>query len=902
MPCPLESLTHGKSVLVAPWLFLIALALAGCDSPAPIGPPGAGPPDVGPPPCAPGELTLADGTCQKAGLPPPPPCPPGELLLEDGITCQKAGVPPSACGVGFLPDGKEGCEPILPADPCPEGQMAVPGDTACHEVAPCGSGTWGDIPVEANTQFVNKSYAGKDSDGTQAKPWTTIQQGVNKAAKGAIVAVAAGSYAEGVMIQGKPVRLWGRCPAMVEVVGTGVALAAILVVQKAAGEAEIHSLAVTGAKLGIGVSGASDVVVEGVWVHDVGHHGFVAQNDLGLTSVVLRGSLIEQNEDVGVFVSGAAATIEATVVRSSLPDAQGEGGTGIAIQDEPQTKARANVTVRGCLVEQNYKGGVFVGGSDARIEATVIRSTLPGVQQGDGRGVMIQDDPQIGARADVTVRGCLIEQNHGMGVTVVGSDAIVEATVVRSNLPDSQGKGGRGINIEYDPAAMGRANVTVRACLVEQNHELGVAVLSSDATIEATVVRSTLPGVPGTLKELGFGIVVQNHPATNERANVTVRACVVEQNHSLGVAVKGSDATIESTVVRATLPNAQGEAGHGIQVQDNLETKARANVTVRACLIEQNRHAGVVVVGSDAIIEATEVRSTLNNGQESGIYDGVGISITDSVDTNARANVTVRACLFEQNRSVGVFVEGSDATIEATVVRSTLPNSKGESGNGIAIQVPSDTNARADVTVRACVVEQNHESGVFIEGSDVTIEATVVRSTLPDSKGEFGRGIGIQSAKGTNDPANVTVQGCLVEQNQDAGIYVFRSDVLIDASVVRDTYAQTSDGKFGDGISVFKGAVTLENIEVTHNARAGISSFGGQVVITGGVITCNGFDLEGEPKDGIPFTFDGSTGWQCSAKAPAECTELGNCHVETTGIEAPSELPPADPWPPPSNP
>jgi hypothetical protein len=61
-------------------------------------------------PCDPGELVLDDGkTCQPAGLPPDMPCPPGELLLNDG-TCQKAGVPPSACGVGFLPDGKEGCD------------------------------------------------------------------------------------------------------------------------------------------------------------------------------------------------------------------------------------------------------------------------------------------------------------------------------------------------------------------------------------------------------------------------------------------------------------------------------------------------------------------------------------------------------------------------------------------------------------------------------------------------------------------------------------------------------------------------------------------------------------------------------------------------------------------------
>jgi len=147
-------------------ILLLALMIAGCGSPA-------APPKPKPKPCMPGELTRDDGTCQPAGLPPDMPCPPGELALDDGTcqpagvpsdmpcppgelalddgTCQPAGVPPSACGAGFVPDGNQGCEPILPAAPCPEGKMATPGETACHEVAFCGHGTWGSIPVDADT-------------------------------------------------------------------------------------------------------------------------------------------------------------------------------------------------------------------------------------------------------------------------------------------------------------------------------------------------------------------------------------------------------------------------------------------------------------------------------------------------------------------------------------------------------------------------------------------------------------------------------------------------------------------------------------------------------------------------------------------------------------------------------
>jgi hypothetical protein len=187
--------------------------------------------------------------------------------------------------------------------------------------------------------------------------------------------------------------------------------------------------------------------------------------------------------------------------------------------------------------------------------------------------------------------------------------------------------------------------------------------------------------------------------------------------------------------------------------------------------------------------------------------------------------------------------------------------------------------------------------GAFVRGSDATIEVTAVRSTLPNSFGNGGRGIGIQSDPAAGARADVTVRACLIEQNADVGVYVSTSDATIVGSTVRDTAPQSSDNKFGDGISVFWGNVTIQDVEVTGNTRAGVASFGGQVLITGGVIACNGFDLEGEPYLEIPFSFDGSTGWQCSDKPPAECIELGACHVETTGIEAPSDLPPADPQP-----
>ncbi|HZO13070.1 MAG TPA: hypothetical protein VFB62_07420, partial [Polyangiaceae bacterium] len=185
--------------------------------------------DIVPPPggCAPGEWPRADGVCVAAGLPPDMPCAPAEWQSDDS-SCIPAGVPADGCAAGFVHDGDRGCEAILPDAPCGAGSMAVPGETTCHEVVSCGTGTWGDIPVEPDTEYVDASYAGMDSDGSALKPWTSVQAAVDAAAPGAIVAIAEGSYSD-VRISDAPVRLFGVCPGLVEIVGTGAGIAALIV-------------------------------------------------------------------------------------------------------------------------------------------------------------------------------------------------------------------------------------------------------------------------------------------------------------------------------------------------------------------------------------------------------------------------------------------------------------------------------------------------------------------------------------------------------------------------------------------------------------------------------------------------------------------------------------------------
>src|SRR5262249_41173450 len=84
-------------------------------------------------------------------------CEPGET--PSGDTCAPPGVPPSACAQGFEPDGANGCRAVVPPEVCGPGTMAVPGETSCREITPCGSGTYGDAPVDGSTVYVDASFA-----------------------------------------------------------------------------------------------------------------------------------------------------------------------------------------------------------------------------------------------------------------------------------------------------------------------------------------------------------------------------------------------------------------------------------------------------------------------------------------------------------------------------------------------------------------------------------------------------------------------------------------------------------------------------------------------------------------------------------------------------------------------
>jgi hypothetical protein len=260
----------------------------------------------------------------------------------------------------------------------------------------------------------------------------------------------------------------------------------------------------------------------------------------------------------------------------------------------------------------------------------------------------------------------------------------------------------------------------------------------------------------------------------------------------------------------------------------------------------------------------------------------------------------------EANRSTGLEVHGSDATLEGVVVRGTLPDeATQEFGGGVAVQADVAALAPASLTARGVVAAENHEFGVFVSGATVQLDGLVMRDTLPrQSDQRFGNGLLVQVLCDVLPcepplPTTAVLRGSLIENNHYVGVAVVGADATLDAVLVRGTAPRPTDGAFGDGIAVAIASggplaqvpahATVTSTASNGNVRSGLGNWGASVALGQSTFSCNGFDLEGETIQGVSFDFHDAGGNACGCPAPT-----GACVAQSAGL-APPEL--ADPTP-----
>jgi hypothetical protein len=498
-----------------------ALALAGCASET----------DSEPEPGAGGGTP---STCQS-----------WETERPDG-SCQTAGIPPDECAEGFIPADDASCEPVLPDAPCAEGTMAVVGETSCRAPAPCGAAPWGDIPVDTTTQYVDASFAGT-STGAETAPWATIQEAIDAVVDGGLIAITDGSYNEALTITGKRVRLWGRCPEAVELVGGNDDAA--LRLSTGSNGSEVRGIAITGPARGIGLRNTVDVVVAGVWIHDTGMFGVVADAIFGPSAVTLEDVLVERASGLGVFALGGSVTADRIEVRDT--QLSGEFGWGLgAVQS---TASAASAAVSNSVFTGNRDVSISVLGSHATIASSVVQDGIEGQFVDSGRGINFQNDPEFDTPASGVISTSVVRRNKEMGIVITASNVEIETTVVRDSLVTMNGVAGRGIQVQANPMTGATAEVTIRRSSLLDNRDTSVFVVDATLTIERSrIVRTT----PQDRMQFGDGVAAWGF---NTDAYATITGSVIRDNARAGVSSFGAHLALGSSQLSCNQFDLNGE-------------------------------------------------------------------------------------------------------------------------------------------------------------------------------------------------------------------------------------------------------------------------------------------------------------------------------------------------------
>lgn len=301
----------------------------------------------------------------------------------------------------------------------------------------------------------------------------------------------------------------------------------------------------------------------------------------------------------------------------------------------------------------------------------------------------------------------------------------------------------------------------------------------------------------------------------------------------------GIQAAINLAAPGATIAVAAGSYAEDLTITKAVQLRGRCAEMVEitgaggiATLLVQGNSTGVVVSdlavtsGSYGVIVSAAVDVVL---ERLWIHD-TGNRGLDIENFLGPAAVTLVGSLVESARDAGVIVLGSSLTMRDSVVRDT--QMLNNLGRGVVVKRALEIPDPSWAAIEHSVIANNHNAGVLIEVSEVTIDDSVIRDSLPDQSQAFGRGIEVQSDIATGEPSSLTLRRSVVERHFDSGVLADGCHVLVEHSVIRDI-APGLGGQSGAGFELQIGAVAgatgsarLAQSVITRTHSAAIATLG----------------------------------------------------------------------------
>ncbi len=437
------------------------------------------------------------------------------------------------------------CDPF-PAPPpgdCPPGQAVFVGEEGCAEIGPpCPADGWPvDLPTTSAVLYVRPG-ATPGGDGSRASPFTSLADAIEAAPSTATIALAAGTHAGGVTVDGKDLAFVGACTE--SIVQTDEREPAMTLRRTTS---SLTAMRIVGGTQGLSISEATvsltSVNLASGAMHQLASLSILTGSTVTADSVVIRGPVDDgfaltsssltarRTTIVGATQTGlniTSSTVEAhdfALLRYGLPTA-----TGIGIFGNGDTVIRLE---RATIAEGFGEPLLCADGSDCSLLDAHI-SGPPRDQPAPLSGL-----GSIGPAGALTLeRVYAAELRGGAVVAAVETRLTARDLIVVDSLPDGADPG-HGIEVAAGTTA------TLERVYIARATVLGILADGADTSIDASdlTIVETAPNTVGTF---GRALQVQN------QATMTLRRGDLRDNLEAGIVVSTAGASLDAESLSIT--------------------------------------------------------------------------------------------------------------------------------------------------------------------------------------------------------------------------------------------------------------------------------------------------------------------------------------------------------------
>lgn len=675
----------------------------------------------------------------------------------------------------------EDTAPVEPASPCGAEERSV--DGACVPVD-CGSEPWGAPASDEPDALYVDIEAVDGGDGSPEAPLRSVGEALDRIAdahEGGTVRVAAGRYEEnlGLKVTMEPLRIEGRCSALVELVGEEDAEEATVSLPS---RGDVNSnFALAGLTIAGGFGGI-----------------YVPSGQLSLTDVVLSDNLY-----VGMDVYGeAVVSVDGLRVENPRPFDDGSYGWGLYAFD--------GGTIQG--------GDLLVmGASDIGIRASngatlaLEDCTLDPVEDRDPGDPTVASGLWTDRGASASLRDCTVFGEHGVGL-LVQEDAMLNLEDVTVFGPGVEGASFVGV-------FSGLAEFHATRTTVADSAFAGMLLLSSTTTLEEVTVQDTYLGeLPELIAEpAGSGIDV-------EEGSLDAKDLVVTGSAWMGVLLDEVEAHLEDVHIEQVSRPADLDLldGGGMLVSGG-------DTVIDGLTISDATARGIAAFGAPMTVDdLTVLRTTPGR-------TGVGIGVQLEGERSKRSTVVLRGCTFEGNEGSGIRMSKSDLDLSDCTL-STLPIQDGRFGVAVIV----DENS--DLVASDLLLQDNRAVGFYVGVGSAILTDVAILATARDTDAAMATGIGVATdgvleatglvVRSTEGPGLVCGNGavcacseCTFEDNTFAGVVVTEAELRLEDSTVDGTLADAGAagvvGVFCFG-AAYEPKLRLDGVEVGGSALAAV--------------------------------------------------------------------------------